>query len=52
MNMKESKELRNNCMLNIKVTPTALEHIDDIMEVEKLSFKIPWSREAFFDEIA
>lgn len=39
-------------MLNIEVMPTVLEHIDDIMEVEKLSFKIPWSREAFFDEIA
>jgi ribosomal-protein-alanine N-acetyltransferase len=38
-------------MFNIKVTSTVLEHIDDIMEVEKLSFKIPWSREAFFDEI-
>ncbi len=38
-------------MLNIKVTSTVLEHLDDIMEVEKLSFKITWSREAFFDEI-
>ncbi len=38
-------------MLNIEVTPTTVEHIDDIMEVEKLSFKIPWSRESFFDEL-
>jgi ribosomal-protein-alanine N-acetyltransferase len=28
-----------------------VEHIDDIMVVEKLSFSIPWSREAFFEEV-
>jgi len=28
-----------------------VEHIDDIMIIEKLSFNIPWSRNAFFEEI-
>lgn len=38
-------------MCNIHIVPTTEEHIDDIMIVEKLSFSIPWSREAFADEI-
>jgi ribosomal-protein-alanine N-acetyltransferase len=38
-------------MENVKIIPTIVEHIDDIMVVEKLSFSIPWSREAFFEEV-
>jgi ribosomal-protein-alanine N-acetyltransferase len=38
-------------MYNIKIVPTLLEHIDDIMLVERLSFKIPWSRESITEEI-
>ncbi len=38
-------------MLNLKVVPMQRDHIDDIMVVENLSFKIPWSKEAFIEEI-
>jgi len=38
-------------MYNMEITPTLLEHIDDIMVVEKLSFKIPWTRESILEEI-
>ena len=37
-------------MLNVEVVKMLPEHIDDIMVVEKLSFKIPWSRDAFVQE--
>jgi ribosomal-protein-alanine N-acetyltransferase len=38
-------------MYNMEIIPTLLEHIDDIMIVEKLSFKIPWTRESILEEI-
>jgi ribosomal-protein-alanine N-acetyltransferase len=41
----------NNHMINVRVLPTKLEHIDDIMVVETLSFKIPWSRKSLTDDI-
>ncbi|MDP4092475.1 MAG: ribosomal protein S18-alanine N-acetyltransferase [Bacillota bacterium] len=28
-----------------------IEHIDDVMVVENLSFSIPWSKESFFQEV-
>lgn len=39
-------------MQNINVVKMSLAHIDDIMVVENLSFKIPWSRNAFIEEVA
>jgi [ribosomal protein S18]-alanine N-acetyltransferase len=39
-------------MQNIEVLKMSLEHIDSIMVVENLSFKIPWSRNAFIEEIS
>lgn len=36
---------------NIEVSHMTLEDIDDIMVVEKLSFTIPWSRDAFIQEV-
>ncbi|AEV70288.1 ribosomal protein S18-alanine N-acetyltransferase [Acetivibrio clariflavus] len=36
---------------NIEISRLTLEDIDDLMVVEKLSFTIPWSREAFIEEI-
>lgn len=36
---------------NIEVVPMSLDHIDDVMTVEHLSFRIPWSRSAFIEEI-
>jgi len=38
-------------MDNIEITRTSVDHIDDIMIVEHLSFRIPWSREAFIEEV-
>jgi [ribosomal protein S18]-alanine N-acetyltransferase len=39
-------------MSSIIIEKTNIDHIDDIMDVERLSFKIPWSREAFVTEIS
>ncbi|MFZ5985729.1 MAG: ribosomal protein S18-alanine N-acetyltransferase [Bacillota bacterium] len=36
---------------NIEVSHMTLEDIDDIMVVERLSFTIPWSRDAFIQEV-
>jgi ribosomal-protein-alanine N-acetyltransferase len=38
-------------MGDIKIVPMTLDHIDDIMIVENLSFSIPWSKNAFVEEI-
>jgi ribosomal-protein-alanine N-acetyltransferase len=39
-------------MYKIEIVRSTVEHIDDIMVVEHLSFKIPWSRESIRQEIA
>ncbi|HHV95125.1 MAG TPA: ribosomal protein S18-alanine N-acetyltransferase [Clostridiaceae bacterium] len=36
---------------NVVIKETTLEHIDDILIIEKLSFTTPWSRNAFIHEI-
>lgn len=36
---------------NIEVIPMTEEHLDGVMVIETLSFKIPWSRNAFLDEL-
>jgi len=41
----------NNVYNEIEIVKTSIEHIDDIMIVETLSFKIPWSRGAIIEEI-
>ena len=38
-------------MYNVEVFAMTIDHIDDVMIVEDLSFKIPWSRDAFIEEI-
>lgn len=38
-------------MHKVEIITTVPEHLDGIMAVEKLSFKIPWSRESFVEEI-
>lgn len=39
-------------MLNdMNIVRASREHIEDIVNVEKLSFKIPWSRQSITDEI-
>ncbi len=38
-------------VFDIEIVDMCLEHIDDIMVVEHLSFKIPWSKDAFVQEI-
>ena len=38
-------------MHNVEIIKTSADHIDDIMIVERLSFKIPWSRESILEEI-
>ncbi len=35
---------------NIRIVKAGQEHIEDIFEVEKLSFKIPWSKQSITDE--
>ncbi len=37
--------------INVSIVPLAISHLDDIMEIEKLSFTIPWTREALAEEI-
>lgn len=39
-------------MLNIEIIKMELRHLDGVMEVENLSFKIPWSRNSFIEELA
>lgn len=39
-------------MQNIEVVKMSLEHIDPIMVVENLCFMIPWSKNAFMEEIS
>ncbi|MDF2984796.1 MAG: ribosomal-protein-alanine acetyltransferase [Eubacterium sp.] len=36
---------------NIEVIKMTKEHLDSVMVIENLSFKIPWSRSAFIDEL-
>lgn len=38
-------------MSNIEIIKAGIEHIDEIMVIENLSFKIPWSRQSMVDEI-
>ena len=38
-------------MSNIKIIKTSIDHLDDIMVIESLSFAIPWSRQSFIEEI-
>lgn len=37
--------------MHIEVVKTCVDHIDDILIVEKLSFKTPWSKGSFIGEI-
>lgn len=36
---------------NIQIEEMKEEHLDDVMVVENLSFKIPWSRNSFLEEL-
>lgn len=36
---------------NVEISKMTIEDLDDIMVLERLSFAIPWSREAFMQEI-
>lgn len=37
---------------NVEVSYMDLKDIDDVMTVEKLSFTIPWSKDAFIEEVS
>lgn len=37
--------------MEVRIVPTRLEDIDDIMILEELSFTIPWSKKAFIEEV-
>lgn len=39
-------------MSNLSVVPFQLDHVEDVLMVEKLSFSIPWSRDSFINEIS
>lgn len=36
---------------NIEIKEMKLEHLDGVMTIEKLSFRIPWSKNSFIEEI-
>ena len=36
---------------NIEIKEMKIEHLDGVMVVENLSFKIPWSRNSFLEEL-
>ena len=38
-------------MQNFNIVPLELKYIDGVLEVDKLCFSIPWSRESFIDEV-
>lgn len=38
-------------MSDYRIEEMRREHIEDVLSVEKLSFTIPWSREAFIQEV-
>lgn len=38
-------------MIKVEIVKSTPEHIDDIMLIERLSFKIPWSKESLVEEI-
>ncbi len=38
-------------MSRIEIIKAGSEHIDEIMVIENLSFKIPWSRQSMVDEV-
>lgn len=37
---------------NIEIIELREEHLDDVMIIENLSFKIPWSRNSFLEELS
>ena len=38
-------------MLDVEIVKMSVDHLDDIMVVERLSFSVAWSRDAFIEEI-
>lgn len=38
-------------LASVEVVGMTVDHIDEVMVVENLSFKIPWSRDAFIQEV-
>lgn len=38
-------------LAQLEIVKMSMEHIDDVMVIENLSFSIPWSRESFIQEI-
>jgi ribosomal-protein-alanine N-acetyltransferase len=38
-------------MNNIEIVPLSLEHIDDVLKIDNLSFPTPWSRNSFQREV-
>ncbi|MDI6600968.1 MAG: ribosomal protein S18-alanine N-acetyltransferase [Thermoanaerobacteraceae bacterium] len=36
---------------NIRIVPMTKEHVDSVIEIEELSFSIPWAKEAFEMEV-
>ena len=38
-------------MQSFNIVPLVLKHIEGVLEVDKLCFSIPWSKESFIDEV-
>lgn len=47
--MKRNREILK--MPSFNIVPLELKHIEGVLEVDKLCFSIPWSRESFIDEV-
>jgi len=43
--------LDKDIIKGIEIVNTKLDHIDDIIAIENLSFSIPWSKKTFWDEL-
>ncbi len=39
-------------MIEFRISPMHMEDLDDIEEIERLSFSIPWPRQAFVQELS
>ncbi|NLC69636.1 MAG: ribosomal protein S18-alanine N-acetyltransferase [Clostridiaceae bacterium] len=37
--------------MKVEIVDTTISHVDDIINIENLSFKIPWTRNAFLQEL-
>jgi ribosomal-protein-alanine N-acetyltransferase len=49
--LQDSNALQERRALEVTIAPTTIDHIDQIMILEKMCFTIPWSQNAFLEEL-